>query len=324
MDGIFAVGCLSAASAFGLGALGYAGAVARQGARPTASVVVNESVRFRRLAVLLRHGVAQMKPLCRVLLGNEQVALLVREGVLLCGRRGYATADQAFLSVVLTGLALLALAAFVLTRSFVAGFVVPLCVVVLAAMSLRSARDAREEKVRESIPEILRSMEACFQTGYTLMQTFNQIAGEASGPLKKAFSQAAHLLEAGRPASEALSVIRDTTSVSELSFVAVALQVQHESGGSMRQVLASARDTVEGELELKRSLRVHTAQAKLSARIVSAMPVVLVALFSVISEGFLEPFFASPVGLALLALALAMQVAGIAAVRRTLSMEIAL
>ena len=192
------------------------------------------------------------------------------------------------------------------------------------AMAARSVRDARQEAVRESVPEVLRSMGTCLQTGYTLMQTFDQVSREAVGPLKAAFSQAAHLLEAGRPASEALSTLRESTSIPELSFVAVALQVQHEAGGSMRQVLEAARDTVEGELELKRSLRVHTAQAKLSARIVSVMPLVLIALFSVISEGFLEPFFASPVGFALLLVAVGMQVAGIFAVRRMLSMEVAL
>ena len=191
-------------------------------------------------------------------------------------------------------------------------------------MAARSVRDARQEAVRESVPEVLRSMGTCLQTGYTLMQTFDQVSREAVGPLKAAFSQAAHLLEAGRPASEALSTLRESTSIPELSFVAVALQVQHEAGGSMRQVLEAARDTVEGELELKRSLRVHTAQAKLSARIVSVMPLVLIALFSVISEGFLEPFFASPVGFALLLVAVGMQAAGIFAVRRMLSMEVAL
>ena len=90
----------------------------------------------------------------------------------------------------------------------------------------------------------------------------------------------------------------------------------------MERVLDAARETVEGELELTRSLRVQTAQAKLSARIVSVMPIVLVALFSLVSKDFLGPFFSSFAGMALLCIAIAMQVAGIVSVRHMLKVEV--
>ena len=110
--------------------------------------------------------------------------------------------------------------------------------------------------------------------------------------------------------------------MAELAFVAVALDVQHQASGSMKQVLDAARDTVQSEIELRRALRVQTAQAKLSARVVSVLPFVLIAVFSLVSEGFLDPFFASPMGMALLAIALGMQAAGIVAVRRMLAVEV--
>lgn len=323
MVGVFAAGCLAVVAAFGVGAFAasYAFAVRPKGPSP---YLGDAGVRANRLAVLLRKGVGFAKPAARVLLKSRKLSALVCEAVVLCEERGYPTAKEPLTSTALAGSLSLGIAALALTRSPVAAVAVPACSFALAAMAVRSARDARQEAVRESVPEVLRSMGTCFQSGYTLMQTFDQVSREAIGPLKTAFSQAAHLLQAGRPASEALSGLRESTSIPEISFVAVALQVQHEAGGSMRQVLEAARDTVEGELELKRSLRVHTAQAKLSARIVSVMPLVLIALFSVISEGFLEPFFASPAGLALFAVAVGMQGAGIFAVRRMLAMEVAL
>ena len=78
---------------------------------------------------------------------------------------------------------------------------------------------------------------------------------------------------------------------------------------------------VKDTLSLRRSLRVQTAQAKLSARIVVVMPFILVAAFSLVSPDFLMPFFTSVFGYALLGLALVMQVAGIVLVRRALSVE---
>ena len=91
----------------------------------------------------------------------------------------------------------------------------------------------------------------------------------------------------------------------------------------MAQVLNAARETVESELALERSLRVQTAQAKLSARIVTVMPFLLIALFSLASNDFLAPFFTSIAGMAMLALAFSMQVAGFLLVRHMLKVEVA-
>ena len=49
------------------------------------------------------------------------------------------------------------------------------------------------------------------------------------------------------------------------------------------------------------------------------MPFALEAVFSLVSEDFLSPFFASPAGWALLGLALGMQAAGVGMVRRVLA-----
>ena len=89
----------------------------------------------------------------------------------------------------------------------------------------------------------------------------------------------------------------------------------------MKQVLDAARDSMKGELALRRSLRVQTAQAKLSARIVVVMPFILVAVFSLASPDFLTPFFSSVFGYALFALAVFMQVAGVVLVHRALSVD---
>ncbi|HIS41087.1 MAG TPA: type II secretion system F family protein [Candidatus Aphodovivens avistercoris] len=324
MGSVAAAGVLAAASAFGAGALAARWLAASHSPARAKAAFAAEGVRPGALAAWLRNGAAPAKGAARLALRSRCVAALARDGAALLTERGLQATPEGLASVAIAALAALALAAGLVSGSAVAAAAVPACAAASCVAALRGVREARREAVRESVPELLRSIEACLQAGYTLVQTFRQVAKEAPGPLREAFSRAALMLEAGRPASEALEALKEGANLPELSFVAVALEVQHEAGGSMRQVLAAARDTVEGEMELKRSLRVHTAQAKLSARIVSVMPLALVALFSLVSEGFLEPFFASPVGWALLALAVGMQVTGIFLVRRMLSVEIAL
>lgn len=314
MEAAGALGGVSVAAAFACGALLAQRAallLRRRSARPAGG-----------LARAASHGVFWARPAARALLGLRCVADLAGEGAAAVRDRGTEASPEALTSVFVAFVAGAGLAAGLLAQSAAAGVAVAACACALAWSRLRGMQDRRREALREAIPDALRSMGACFQSGFSLLQTFHQVASESADPLRALFQRAANRLETGHGAQEALAELRCGGSSPELAFVAVALDVQHQSGGSMRQVLDAARDTVEGELALRRALRVQTAQAKLSARVVSVMPFVLVAVFSLVSEGFLDPFFESTAGVALLGLALGMQAAGILAVRRMLAVEV--
>ena len=304
MEAHVVLGGVGVLAAFGCGAAASA-SVAGRARRRTASLVGEGDVGSSRVAWLLRNGVGWTRPVTRALLGNRALAALMREAVGVVDARGLMTTEESLLSV------------------WIAAMVgAGMCACACAVVWLRTVQDKRRDALREGIPDALRSMAVCFQAGLSLLQTFQQVASEVQGPLGTLFARAAHQLETGEGAGRALEVLRRGSSVAELAFVAVALDVQHQAGGSMKQVLDAARDTVQSEIELRRALRVQTAQAKLSARVVSVLPFVLIAVFSLVSEGFLDPFFASPMGMALLAIALGMQAAGIVAVRRMLAVEV--
>lgn len=207
-------------------------------------------------------------------------------------------------------------AAFVLTLSAAFALAAACLSFVGTVLFVRHRADEAAARMRDEVPDALRSLVDSFRSGHSLVQTMRQASEELDGSLGEVFGRVANRLETGGTTEEALEELRSVEGVPELGFAAVALEVQHQSGGSIAPVLESARASVESELELARTLRVQTAQAKLSASIVTIMPFVLVAFFSLASPGFLAPFFESALGVALLAAALVMQAAGVLAVRR--------
>lgn len=274
------------------------------------------------LAWRLRHGVSGLRPVAEALLRREPVRRYVLWARMALEQRGYASTSDALLSLVLGACLALLVAGWVVAASPVFGAAVAGCALVAPLVALCAAvkndAERREAALRDEIPDALRSLGVCFRAGLSLMQTLEQTASEMKGPLGELFLSAALVLQTGGTASEALALFRQRADVPELAFVAVALDVQHRSGGSLAAVLDAARESVESEIDLARSLKVQTAQAQLSARIVTAMPFVLIALFSLMSPGFLSPFFESMAGMALLAAALVMQVAGVVLVHRML------
>ena len=118
---------------------------------------------------------------------------------------------------------------------------------------------------------------------------------------------------------EALANIEQHCEISDVRFMAVALEIQHLTGGALKDLLASAATAIRSDLELKRSLKVQTAQSQLSARIVSLLPLALVVLLSLAMYGYLATFFSSAEGFALLVVAAILEVSGILLVRRILA-----
>lgn len=270
----------------------------------------------------LQGGVAPLRPVARkALVAMPYLSDTCQRAVILLGERGVSFTEEALMSLLLAASLTAALAGGVLLCSPTFALAIGCITLIAAIASVRNKSEKRNLAMREQVPEALRTLCMSFRSGHSLPQTLADASRETDGYLGHLFSVAADRLEMGATTTEALSVLRGNAQLPELSFVAVALDVQHESGGSIAPVLESATDSIEGELKLMRSLRVQTAQAKLSASIVTVMPFILVALFSLMSPDFLAPFFGSFAGMALLALALVMQLSGVLIVRRMLKVE---
>lgn len=312
---------LAAGSAFLCAACAAAAIAARvaEGARAARMARAAGGLSLVRRA--LAHGVPAFMPLARRLTAAPKAGAWAAGACALLAYRGV-RADPAAVCSLLAAFTVAVGAVCGAAFSPVAGAALAFAAVlaVTGAVSRRVRR--QRELVRDALPDALRTMEACFHAGLSQSQAFQQLAREAPRPLSDVFDRAARAFEAGEPLHAVLARMRAESGVPELAFLSAALEIQHQAGGSMGPVIGAARDSLEGELDLKRSLRVHTAQARLSARVVVGVTVLLVAALSALSEDFLGPFFASPAGMALFGMAVTMQVAGIFAVRRLLDVEV--
>lgn len=283
------------------------------------STTINDPVKAL-FAWRVRNGIAILKPFGEQLLRFSRIEAAVLEMLELFEEQGYPGTLASVASLLLAGIMTSSLVVGLTAGDIVAGAAVGLCLATLLVIVLSAKRDRRNDAARDSVVEALDSLAACFGSGMTLVQTFRQVAADTDGELGRTFGRCANILDTGGSTSEALDKLKACDYAPELAFVAVALEIHHQSGGSIGQVLEAAADSAKSECSLRRSLRVQTAQARLSARVVAVMPLILVAAFSVASPGFLNPFFESLAGYALLLVAAGMQVTGIVLVRRTLSM----
>ena len=269
----------------------------------------------------VRNGVASLLPL-----GKRVVSSFLGEpffdAAKFAMRKGIGTTPGALASLFVASVLALALLSLVVFRAFVVALcALALYVVVLRALLARGVEKERAQ-LREQVPDALRCMEACMHAGLSLPQTFSEVAQQIDQPARGLFARVSRDLDLGYSVNEALEHFKQVAELPELSFVAMALDVQYACGGSATPILRSAEESISRDLDLRRSLRVQTAQAKLSAQIVSVVPFALVFVISTVDPGFLAPFFSSAQGVVLLAMAIAMLGGGVLIVRRILAVEV--
>lgn len=280
------------------------------------------SARSGTYAHLVRNGIPLFTGIARLFLRVKFADDFVRNLAAWMRTRGYATKRDALASLLLGVLLGAGLLSAAVARNFVALIAAPALIVTALVLRMQSARDSQDDALREGVPGALSVMSECFQSGYSLVQTLQMVADQSSAKLSQVFGKCASMLQLGASSGEALAALRTETNVSELSFVAVALDVQHQTGGSIASVLGAAEQMVQDKIDLRRSLRVQTAQAKLSARVVCLMPFILAFVLSLVSDGFMAPFFSSLAGFVMLCVALLMEAAGVVMVRKMLKMAL--
>lgn len=242
----------------------------------------------------------------------------VRRATFLISAKGKSVQQEQVASFCCLVILALAVLAFAISGSVLFVICAVASAVVISNAVINKKIAEISSSMRDQVPDALRTMSSCARTGLSLMQTLEETSAECTGALENVLLVASRRMRLGSSVPEALATLNELKEVPELKFVAVAFDVQHTSGGAISPLLDAARESVLSEIELARTLRVQTAQAKMSAAIVTCMPFLLLALFSFASPGFLDPFFTSVAGFAILLVALGMQAAGIFLVRKIL------
>lgn len=158
---------------------------------------------------------------------------------------------------------------------------------VLAEHGLASPRIlARRRRAEEQMPEAFGALAISLGSGLSLMQSMRYVGGHADEPVRTEFLRTASEMGCGIPASDALDGLVGRLRAPGLELVALALKVSRRTGAPLAGLLAEAARLASDRVELARRLDVKTSQARMSARLVAAMPVGMMGFLLLFSGDF--------------------------------------
>jgi tight adherence protein B len=102
----------------------------------------------------------------------------------------------------------------------------------------------------------------------------------------------------------------------------MAIKLQREVGGSLSEVLQTTADTMREREQLRRNIRALSAEGRLSATILVAMPLLIGLWMVLFRTDYVRPLWTHPLGLVFLGVAVVLMVVGITWLRAVVKVEV--
>lgn len=214
------------------------------------------------------------------------------------------------------------LLAAVFNQSIVAGVVV-FGIGILLVFGLINYAGTREKKRFESqLPDTLTLISTSLRAGYSLLQAVEAVAQEAPNPTAREFGRAIAEARLGRPVVQALEGIVERTKSQDFAWAVMAIEIQREVGGNLAEVLQTVADTMLARNRLRGEIKALTAEGRISAFVLGALPFVMALFLWTTNRPYLEPLLQETFGQIAIGVGLLLMVAGIVWLKKIVDIEV--
>jgi tight adherence protein B len=174
----------------------------------------------------------------------------------------------------------------------------------------------------EQLPENLDVLASALRAGHSLANAMGVVADEAAEPSKREFRRVVMDEQLGIPLDEALEVTAKRMQNTDIDQIAILALVQREAGGNTAEVLDQVTANIRARMDIRRLVKVLTAQGKFSSVVVALVPVAIFLFLMMVNPHHLDPLFHRTVGQIASVSAVFMVLFGFYVIRRIVSIEL--
>jgi tight adherence protein B len=221
---------------------------------------------------------------------------------------------------------LLALAAgslvYLRTAASVPGGLAAACAGAAPFLYMLRRRQNRFEQMRQFLPEALDLMVSAIRAGHSFSSAMGMASKESPEPVRRELRQCYDEQNYGLELRAALSNLQYRMPLGEVRMIVTAVLIQSESGGNLTEILDKVAYLIRENFRLRRQVRVHTAQGRMSGWVLITLPPVLGFLIYLLSPAQMSLLWTHPTGRKLVYTGLVMNAIGGLAIRKIVRIRI--
>lgn len=199
--------------------------------------------------------------------------------------------------------------------SGVFGFYVP---GIYLKIQQRRRLNAFNDQLGDSINLLANSLRA----GYSLLQAMETVSKELPPPISVEYARVVREVSLGLSNEQAMNNMLRRIQSDDLDLMITAINVQHEVGGNLSEILEIIGHTIRERVRIKGEIRVLTAQGQMSGYVITFLPVVLGLILYAMNPDYMSAMFQEVCGWIMIGVALFGIVTGFIAIQKIVSIEV--
>jgi len=211
----------------------------------------------------------------------------------------------------------------------IAAFVTP--VLVLPAIALLGLipfvyiyvkKRKRMRKFERQLPDTMDLIARALKAGHALSGGLQLVGEEFGDPIGTEFQRTVNEINFGVAVPDALKALAQRVDCKDLKFFVMSVIIQRETGGNLAEILENIARLIRERFKLQGRIRVLSAEGKLSAIILVAIPFFLGFALSIINPDYINTLFEDPIGIVLLVFASVMMALGILMMKKMVAIRV--
>jgi tight adherence protein B len=175
---------------------------------------------------------------------------------------------------------------------------------------IRFKRRRRMAAFEEQFPEALDFLARSMRAGHAFSVSLEMLGAESPEPLGQEFRTLFNEQNLGAPLEVAFENMLRRFPLVDVRFFVSSVMLQKQTGGNLSEILLRLAYVIRERVRLKGQVRALSAHGRLTAGILTAMPVVLMLALFFVAPGYLQGMARDPAGKYLILAAIVSQLLG--------------
>ncbi|HMD86832.1 MAG TPA: type II secretion system F family protein [Terriglobia bacterium] len=171
-------------------------------------------------------------------------------------------------------------------------------------------RVRRMAAFEREFPEVIELLSRSVRAGHSFTSGMEIVSTDLPDPVSTEFRITFDEQRFGLPLRDALTNLCERVPLVDVRLFVIALLVQKETGGNLAELLDNLARVIRERFRIAGEVRVRTAQGRLTATILMALPVFMIILLQVINPNYVDLLFTDRLGQIMIITAAVMQTLG--------------
>jgi tight adherence protein B len=192
----------------------------------------------------------------------------------------------------------------------------------LPYLYLRIKRTKRLNEMEAQLPEALDFLARSMRAGHAFSISLEMLGEESPDPLGQEFRVLFNEQNLGAPIDVALANFQERVPLLDVRMFVSSVMLQRQTGGNLSEILIRLSHIIRERFRLKGQVRAASAHGRLTAAVLSVLPVILMFALLFVAPGYLQGMAADITGKWLIGGSILGQLLGYIVMRRIVNIKV--